>query len=299
MHKFYLTSECTPVGQDLHSYTALFTETLKAYQALVDQSALKVFKGVVTEKSPSEMPVGNGFSLRDVLDHISDKEGLKTLAYSYFIKYPFENHTTIEYEWIGELYSIAIGGIHHRIEYLAFAAKNKSIGFTVPTHDDLRINPLTFRADGKDDLRLVHLYSAPAAIAFVSQSLQQINNQSLSLFERLLSMLPDPVYDPRFEKDFNTLSNDEQRSIFNKFETAIASGYLDQPDSKAVKDVSPANGKSKVLELRVFSPSVLRVYFNKVNNRIYIAMVGDKNGDQNKDIQQASNTLFKLLQTNP
>lgn len=305
MHKFYLTSECTPIAANLKVYTQHFENTLLAYDSLVSNPKLQVESGVVTEKLPHELQVGSDFSLGDVINSISDKK-VKALAYSYFIKFPIESHVEgweEQYEEVeANAYCITIAGNRFDVFLLAFVALDKGFGFTVPVHDDLKKDMLTFVSSGTaPNLELYHLYgNLIANTTTVKTRIQDLNAKSFSIFEQLMALLNDPIYDERhFKKAFEALSLDIKESILRKFKDAVNQNTIDHPDSNTVKDVTPSKNKCTVLELRVYTPVGVRLYFNKTGGTIYLGSIEHKsNSDQNKDIKDAHTILYNLILEN-
>ncbi|KGL47857.1 hypothetical protein [Porphyromonas cangingivalis] len=100
-------------------------------------------------------------------------------------------------------------------------------------------------------------------------------------------------YTSIFKKEFDKLNHESQMSIVREFEKAKKQNYILYPDTKIVKEVSIKDGK--VLELRVFSPTALRIYFRFSNGIVYIASIGHKaNPNQNIDIKNACNLLNRI-----
>lgn len=115
-----------------------------------------------------------------------------------------------------------------------------------------------------------------------------------SKFERLESLLSKIKSTAKFRKTFNDFDIQVQDSIINKFDEAIKRNVIQFPDENIVKNVSNSN-KCVVLELRVYSPIALRVYFNFTNNIFNLASIGQKsNPDQNEDIKNAEKLLIHL-----
>lgn len=100
-------------------------------------------------------------------------------------------------------------------------------------------------------------------------------------------------YTSIFKKEFDKLNHESQMSIVREFKKAEKQNCILYPDTKIVRDVSIKDGK--VLELRVFSPTALRIYFRLSNGIVYIASIGHKaNPNQNIDIQNACRLLNNL-----
>lgn len=310
MHKFYLNSECSPPSSNLQDYTQLFQNTLSAYNRLVTNPSLQIESGVVTEKLPEALKVGSNFSLGDVIKEIQDRV-MRSLAYSYFIKYPIEAHIEdweANYEMVEDnKYQIMINGTSFRILSLAFVALDRGFAFTVPTHQDLKQNLLYFIPKDTEanlnPLELWNLYGYDATnTGDIESRIKDLNTESLGLFEKLMHLLDAPIYDERqFKKAFEALSIPTQTSIVRKFTDAVNQDAIDTPDDNTVKDVTPSKKpQCIVLELRIYSPVAIRVYFNKTEGKVYLASIGlkAKKKAQSTDITHAHSVLVRLMAEN-
>jgi hypothetical protein len=115
-----------------------------------------------------------------------------------------------------------------------------------------------------------------------------------SNFEKMTTKFSNTRHSNKFKKDFDKLSNVVQEAILSKIDDAIAQNCIKQPDGIIIKEVSISN-KCKILELRVFSPVALRMYFNFKNNIIFLASIEQKsNPNQNEDIKNAEKLLIHL-----
>lgn len=121
---------------------------------------------------------------------------------------------------------------------------------------------------------------------------------TLSNFGRLLNILGVCKFEPTFKRDFDSFADNVQESIIAKFNYAKSRNLLTPfyPDEKIVKNVSQGNDSTKVLELRVYTPIALRVYFNEVGNTINLASIEQKsNPNQNEDIKAAITILKRIM----
>lgn len=115
-----------------------------------------------------------------------------------------------------------------------------------------------------------------------------------SKFEVLESRLVKIKYTTRFKKSFDELEETVQYSIISRFDAAINHNCISFPDGNIVKNVS-LSGNARVLELRVFSPVALRVYFYFSDGIYFLASLELKsNPDQNQDIRNAEKLLIYL-----
>ncbi|MEY8870271.1 hypothetical protein AB9K24_12250 [Meridianimaribacter flavus] len=118
-----------------------------------------------------------------------------------------------------------------------------------------------------------------------------------SNFAKLNAVVDNFKFSDKFEKDFQGLNEDVQESIIRTFIKAKKRGLVTPfyPDTKIVKDVSLSNRKCTVLELRVYSPVAVRVYFNEDNGHVNVVSVEQKsNPDQNADIKKAQDNLLNM-----
>jgi hypothetical protein len=301
MHKFFFNNEILPPYENMNDFVRLFSMTLHEYEALVSNERLNVSKGIITEKLPSETTLGH-FSLSEVIESLNNKD-LRELAYAYFTKYPIDNHFKIDREehFLEQNYTFTIEKNIYETLYLAYVSDYNGVIFTVPTHDLLRQNILTLKANDDTLIQVNNLYGNEENTQFIAHHLAELNKTQLSLFDRLLAELDNPVYPSSFKKSFLDLHISEQESIVELFIRAKERGLKTPfaPDTKIIKDVTPSNTKSgSVYELRVYSPTALRVYFQETSEKVYLATIEKKsNPNQSRDIIKADNTIFKLKQT--
>lgn len=112
--------------------------------------------------------------------------------------------------------------------------------------------------------------------------------------DKLAILLVNIKVSAKFQKEFETLAREVQESIIEKFKEAIERDFIRFPDKKIIKDVSNSN-KCTVLELRVYAPVALRVYFNLIDGTFFIASLEQKNNpDQNADIKKAEKLLILI-----
>lgn len=114
-----------------------------------------------------------------------------------------------------------------------------------------------------------------------------------SNYDKLINLLGNYKVSEYFRKAFIKLSKNIQVSIIEEFQKAEKRNLITRffPDTKIIKDVSLSK-KCTILELRVYSPVALRVYFNEINNCVYLASIEQKsNPNQNEDIKNAEKLL--------
>jgi hypothetical protein len=117
-----------------------------------------------------------------------------------------------------------------------------------------------------------------------------------SHLEQLTAFLGKCKITTRFKKSYVALSLEAQKSINEYFEKAAKRNLPTRfyPDTKIVKEVSISK-KCTVMELRIYHPIDLRVYFNEMDDIVYLASIEPKsNPDQNEDIRNAEKLLNHL-----
>ncbi len=301
MHKFFFNNETLPPAQNIRDFVEAFSKTLLAFNELIEKSDLKIERGIVTEKAPSEISLGD-FNLLEVLDNIEDPP-LKRLAYACFKNdYPIAQFFTIdrEEEFLEKEYTFLVADQEMEALYLAYIAENKGFIFTAALNNDLKKDTLDVVAKDGTAVQVYNLYGEASNTEFIEQYIKKLNAEAFSLLEKLEEILGNHVFSSAFLKGFEKLTPPEQISIIDKFEQAknreLSTPFY--PDTKIIKDVSPSNADTKVYELRVYSPTALRVYFHEGTEKVFVASVDKKsNPDQNKDIKKALNIIIKLIKT--
>lgn len=305
MAHFFFNSEALPPSQNKTMFAALFQNTLLEFKKLKDNDRLNVEKGVITERLPSEISLGD-FSLKEAIESLPSKE-IRTIAFDNFTKYPIENNLTIDNEELFlemDCYTV-IDRNEYPSLYLSYIAALHEFAFTVPTHDDLKVNliNLSKRNPSGEVLTLYNLHGEVNNTLIIAQRLELLALEKQSLFEQLKTILSNPIFPERFEKSFLDLTIVEQESIVGLFKYALERNLQTPlaPDTKIIKDVSPPLSKRKcnVYELRVYRPTALRVYFHETETKNYLASIERKSNDnQSNDIKKAHNALYKLILTN-
>ncbi|MCC7317678.1 MAG: hypothetical protein IT219_04055 [Bacteroidales bacterium] len=121
---------------------------------------------------------------------------------------------------------------------------------------------------------------------------------TMSTFNKLLSVLGTCHFSNNFEKDFSALSTDLQNAILQDFIRAkdrqLPTPFY--PDTSLIKDVSPNNYTHKVMELRIYHPVAVRVYFNESQGKVFLSSIEHKaNPNQNTDINNAHRIITTLI----
>ncbi len=306
MHKFYF-NDCLPICSNQHEFINCLEKTLREFKKLTDEG-INIEKAIITEKLPSTMLLGNHYSLGDSINKISDNT-LKRLAFYYFQKYPIDAYFSLEGDVIDRLltlnYGINIDKSSLIALNLAMVHQNNGFIFTTALHDDLKqhllcLKPnLTLKVE-EPNLEIHNLFGEEENTRIIREKIVSLNNLNLSNIENLKQVLGDFIFSSKFERDFLGLNDAEQTSIIDDFEKAKKRKLLSPfyPDTKIIKDVTPDKPKCNVYELRVYTPTVLRVYFNEYKDKVYVASIGFKGSTkQSEDIKNAHTALNKMILT--
>jgi hypothetical protein len=302
MHKFYF-NDYLPVCSNQHTFTRRFSETLIEFGKLVNKD-LAIENAVITEKMPSELFLGNTYTLQDTINSIADRD-LKQLAFACFNKYPIAIYFPLAEDVVDRLfhnnYSLAINTYLHDALNIATVAEKGGFLFTVALHVDLKKDSFELVAQTDGSILMIdNLHGTHDNTIFIEKKIESLNVVNLSNIEKLKRVLGDYVFSNQFEKDFSRLNHLEQTSIIDDFEKAEKRKLLSPfyPDTKIIKDVTPDKPKCNVYELRVYTPTALRVYFNEYKSKVYVASIGFKSSTkQSEDIKNAHITLNKMILT--
>ncbi|OQX93053.1 MAG: hypothetical protein B6I17_04515 [Tenericutes bacterium 4572_104] len=303
MHNFFYNSECSPKCDNIHEATRLFSNTLTEFKKLFDDQCLNCQMGLITQDFASNIKLSESLNLFNVVENLADQP-LKRFAFSQLKKYPFENYIDIEKDesLLDCDYKISIGDCKYSALYLSFFAKKNGFLFSTALHDDLKQNTLPIvSTNGAADMVIDNLYGETANTAYIKSLMEALNFEQLSLYDRLKVILGKYIFSTAFERDYQNLTNAEQQAIVELFERAKHRNLITPfyPDTHIIKDVSPEKNRCNVYELRVYTPTALRVYFNESHGKIYVANIEKKsNPNQTKDIQKAHNVLNRLILTN-
>jgi putative component of toxin-antitoxin plasmid stabilization module len=306
MHTFYFNHECLPVCEDRVRFREAFEATLTAYDELAREAEANVFQGIITETLPSHLNLGGDFTLGDVIKEIPNG-ALRGLAYRYFTRYPIEDHLGATHQTMVSESELDEAGSFiwlceteaRRCFYLVLAGFHKGFAFSPSMEACLAIHLLELN-DGAKSVEIPNLYGEESNLQAIREEINRRNQTFRTLFDQLLTVLGKCVLAPKFRKEFEQLRDSEKQSIIDMVERAkdrnLASPLF--PDTKIIKDVSQQDGKCKVYELRVYTPTALRVYFLEKEGRVYLVSIKMKsNPNQTKDIQQAERLIHKLLLT--
>lgn len=301
MQHFYF-NECFPVEKGGH-IVQCFAKALREFNSLLEKN-IGIERSIITEKLPSKINVGECGTLQNLIEKVPNND-LRNFAFSFFIRNPIHAHFNVDRELVDNLlqeaYCLNISDKNYDATNLAITFHNKGLLFTTATHVDLQKDTLTCRSDlSGNNFSLDNLHGEEKNTTYIEEKVIALELSSKSLWEQLIAVLGQCIYNKTFEREFNGLSQNEQQAIVTGFQEAkdrkLASPFY--PDTKLIKDVTPQHAKRTVLELRIYSPVALRVYFNEDSGIVYAVKIGFKaNPNQSSDIKQADLTINKLMLT--
>lgn len=301
---FFFNHEALPPENDMHKQREAFLATLTEYDLLYTRNKEIVGKGVISNDLPSKLELRGGLKLGEIIDSIPNKDQ-KTLAYSYFIIYPIDDHINWEayLQLVGDAY-FHIGEDKYEAFYGYMISMEGGIAFTHALYEDLKKDKLIiFGGKDEDKALLLNLWGNKDNTAFIQQKIDELKANQLNGWELLEAILGDDfIFETSFKRAFLGLRRGEQDAIIQGFQKAKERN-LQTPFSPSGDLISPCTGKPKlpnVCELRIYDPVALRVYFREEYPRVYVASVYKKStGRQTEEIKEAQRIVNRLRLTNP
>ena len=107
--------------------------------------------------------------------------------------------------------------------------------------------------------------------------------------EYLQKVLP-AQFTEKFISQFKALPEVHQKAINLRFLKAKCNGFRAQTKGGYMRDVTTASGRVRIYELKVFSPTAIRVYFCIHNETVCIDSLGCKS-KQSGDIANAQESI--------
>lgn len=313
MQKFYF-NECLPETNDLSNFNELFCNTLRSFNELSKKHS-SIEKAIVTEKLPSDISIGQIGTLHDVIDNIENKE-LRNVAFTYFNRYPIGQHFSLDEEAIDIIleknFVVEFDGDEMDAMNLAIVGLNNGFLFTTATHNSLKVDFIS--PAPKSEGQIISICNLHGDISIEKiPDLQQPNTLFIegkvieaelttkSFFEQLIAVLGNCIYSTNFEREFYKLRVIEQKSVIDEFQKAKERGLASPfyPDTKIIKDVTPdQSNKCSIYELRVYTPTAIRIYFSETKGKVFVSKIGYKaSPDQSTEIRNAQSTLNKMILT--
>lgn len=233
---------------------------------------------------------GDNYDWSEYLEYISDPY-TRGLAYRLLTtqnQYPVEEDELVNFS----AYTV-INNVRNNDPYGYISAfLSKGFLFTVPVFDEFKSDFLIFyRSDIGSSNKVDSFYGENSYYAL--QVLEERRIASLSFLEFLKEQI-NAVWDKNFESAYNKLTLEQQKAIVDAFSEAKNSSFKAQKKGGPVKDVTTDKGKHKLYELKVFSPTAIRVYFALIDTEVKILSLGFKS-KQSDDIKNAQSKLNNSL----
>lgn len=280
-------NDCIPNTASEHSLTQCLVDTLKEYNDVKKEYPDEV-DGIVTSVSINDFILNAqlNYNLATCVSAMPDKD-LRTLAYRIFTKHPIEKHYAEinEEDLLQNDYQLNIDGTNHTAINPVIVSVNNGVLFTLGLHQDLRKDVLNIISNTEATVDVNNLFGLAENTTYIKEIIKQSTIDKLENFEKLLAIVGNNTYSPRFKKSFDGLSSQVQESILEHFEAAKARNGITPffADNDLVKDVSEQGIAFRVFELRIFKPVPFRVYFYEGQTRTYLAMVEKKPADKKQD----------------
>lgn len=306
MHQFYFNDCVTAGNLSLNNLVQSLMNTIREYDSLIKMK-IGVENGIILEKE-AEKNIICGESLKSIIISIPDEEReIRTLAYSYFTKYPIQYYLksdNVDEDLLKE--EFCFGALD--ATNLAIARYYNCFLFSLLSHPTIKNNSIQI-IGRNSTIDIDNLYGEVSNTHYIETQIRKINASSLSLFEQLKLELNFPAYTSSFEKAFLSESEDVQKSIIEMFSYAKKRGLSTPyfPDTKIIADVTPDNNNkksAKIYELRVYRPKALRIYFYEHKGAVYVSKLGYKadykeenSNAQSKDIKKALDEIYKMIKT--
>lgn len=280
-------NDCIPNTASEHSLIQCLVETLKEYNDVKKEYPEEV-DGIVTSVSINDFILNAqlNYNLATCVSAMPDKD-LRTLAYRIFTKHPIEKHYAEinEEDLLQNDYKLNIDGTNHTAINPVIVSVNNGVLFTLGLHQDLRNDVLKIISNTEATVDVNNLFGLAENTTYIKEIIKQSTIDKLENFEKLLVIIGNNTFSPRFKKSFDGLSVQVQESILEHFEAAKARNGVTPfyADNDLIKDVSQEGIAFRVFELRIFKPVPFRVYFYEGQTRTYLAMVEKKPADKKQD----------------
>lgn len=274
----------------------LFIKTLYEYKEL-SKILQNQIDGVITEKIPEQVKLLDEYTLRNCILGIEDKD-LKKFALSLFRKYPFENFSDYNEESLESECFFEFEEQKISIKwYWAIISFNDGVLFSLASHTILENELLSFTCNNNKKNTVLNLYGKQENTNKVLEVLKEKIFSNLDNFDKLISLFKNCKFSDDFKSNFESESFSFQITIIEHFKKAIGRNLITplQPDGNLIKDVSI--DKTKVSELRIFSPKAYRIYFQENSEVIILASLEKKPSakTQNNDIRIASERIVFMI----
>lgn len=288
--RFFLFNEIIPDNVSNVQLSEKLENTLVEYKVL-RESFENSIDGIVTTSVLEKIILIKSVTLADSLKSIKNTD-VRNYGYSVLTKYPVETYLPTE--------EILQAGIEHlfllnKDERDAFFLKvvhdTKGVSFTLNLHTDLSKNELTIHSkDGGNNYAVNNLFGLKDNTDHIKELISLEEQSKLDNFDKLLTILNQPIYSEKFKLAFNKELKEVQDNILEGFQTIIDNSKNNVNTSETLlKDVTPLKEKKiNVKELKTRDPRAKRLYFSISNNKYYLASLEDKPLKDRKTKEQAS-----------
>ena len=296
MNSFYLNECLGNVNSGREVLSAGLVSVIKAFHRLAEKKKLRVDKGWVLEKEPTAMQL-SGESLQNIVMNMRDKE-CKRLFFVYCLNYPVHKHYPVID--VDELLDAEYRFDDADAINMVIAHRNGGILMSLPVSDKLQKN-LLVAVSCKEKYRPVEVANMHGAseenIKATERVLLDRNYEKLNGLEKIECLAPSVTYTEQFKKRFEGMTDNDRKSIFDRFDEARKGNMLHplRCNGTVIKHVN-----THVTELRIVNPVDIRVYFHEQGDSMYFAKAAFKSeyvgqNDQNKDIEEAENLIVSML----
>ncbi|TZF99262.1 hypothetical protein FW781_04875 (plasmid) [Chryseobacterium panacisoli] len=276
-----------------------FTESIKEYQQL-EAKFPDYIKGIVTDIEPIKIKTSKCGNLFDLI--LSLEREHKNYALRNFTKFPIENfYPDLDLGLVlSNNYEIKVNsnfydGTSAKINHIYDGSL-----FSLALHEDLKKDQICIHENKVEKDYIDNLYGFVGNTEYNITSINKKISNSKKGFDKLLTLFEEPIFFQAFQDDYELLSGDCQKVVFDKLNIAKSRGLPTafSADKDLIKDVTPdSEDKIKIFELRVFDPVALRLYFYEAGKKVYLASIRKKppKKSQARDINTARSSIKELI----
>lgn len=295
-------NDCIPEDGSDENLISYFSLSIEHFNILKKQFP-NVVDGIVFPFSSSDFPINNnGLTLRNCINY--QEREIKKLALRYFTKYSVESFFSIdnEEELVDGSFFIKVNGCWLNAINSKVVHQNGGMLFTLPIHKDLERNHLIITDDNDQISEVANLYGVEKNTSFLASLIKREELSKLGNFDKLLVAIGKNLFNNKFKKNFDELTEGAQLAIIKGVNTAIDRQGITRlfADKVLIKDVTPKKEQEvKVYELRIFSPVATRMYFYETPNKVYLGSIEGKPKKkvQTSHISNALSVIKELIVT--
>lgn len=293
-------NDCIPKDGSDDKLVKFLATNLKHYNSIKNNFPGFV-DGILTDRLPEKVILNNNnFTLKNCIKHL-DRELLK-IAYRDFGKYPLEeyyNQFDID-SLLENEYTITVNKALYDATNAKIVQENDGILFTLPVHDDLKKDSLAISDRAKAICEVVNQFGEESNSTFISEYIQADKVKRATGFDKLLALVGLCKFNQKFRSDFERLTSKTQEFLLKEVKHAIKRNLTTRfyPDDNLIKDVTPDKEKQiSILELRIYSPVAIRMYFYESSTKIYFGSINGKPKKkvQDNDILNAASIIHELI----